>query len=128
MEEYAEKIKGYVGTVSTCWNNIENDYLGLLENQHMRTKDNITDLQQSEESLIELQATVHESDESVERFISILKKSTGMERRLTRAITLTINELEAYLTLTSTMSSSIDRIRSKSAITITAIVEDTKED
>ena len=94
----------------------------------MRTKDNITDLQQSEESLIELQATVHESDESVERFISILKKSTGMERRLTRAITLTINELEAYLTLTSTMSSSIDRIRSKSAITITAIVEDTKED
>lgn len=125
--EYAENIKSHVETVSDCWNNIENDYLGLLENQHIRTKENITNLQESEDSLVGLQTTIHESDESVEQFISSLKRSTGMERRLTRAITSTINELEAYLTLTSTISSSIDRIKSKSAITISTIMEDTKE-
>ena len=42
--------------------------------------------------------------------------SLGMERRLNKAISLLISELEEYLQMTDTMSSSIDRIQRKGEV------------
>ncbi len=44
--------------------------------------------------------------------------SLGMERRLNKAISLLISELEEYLQMTDTMSSSIDRIQRKGEVVL----------
>lgn len=118
MESYASKIKLSVTTISTCWSNIENNYLALLDNKFTQTSNDAKNLETSAKSLKEMQSVIWNSDEKVEGFISSLRGCMGMERRLNRAISLSISELEAYLTLTDTMSSSIDRIISKTDIVL----------
>ena len=50
--------------------------------------------------------------------------SLGMERRLNKAISLLISELEEYLQMTDTMSSSIDRIQRKGEVVLGKLREE----
>ena len=50
--------------------------------------------------------------------------SLGMERRLNKAISLLISELEKYLQMTDTMSSSIDRIQRKGEVVLGKLREE----
>ena len=47
----------------------------------------------------------------------------GMERRLNRAISMLVSELEEYLLMTETIASSIDRIISKGEVIIGVMEE-----
>lgn len=118
IELFATNLKTHVGNISVYWEQVENDYLSMLENNHLRTPENIKDLKESLTSLEEMQSTIYETDGKIENFINALKPSLGMERRLNKAITMLINELEGYLSMTEKMSSSIDRIASKSEVVI----------
>ncbi len=120
IELFATKLKTHVGNISVYWEQVENDYLSMLENEHVRTPDNIKDLKESLTSLEEMQSTIYETDGKIESFIYALKPSLGMERKLSKSITMLITELEGYLSMTEKMSSSIDRITSKSEIVIKA--------
>lgn len=121
IEFFATNLKTHVGNISAYWEQIENDYLSMLENKHLKTPENIKDLKDSLISLEEMQNTIYDTDGKIENFINALKPSLGMERRLNKAITMLINELEGYLSMTEKMSSSIDRITSKSQIVINNI-------
>lgn len=121
MESYASKIKLSVTNISICWGNIENNYLALLDSRFAQNPDNAQDLSDSAKSLLEMQSAIKDSYGKVEKFILTLRGSMGMERRLNRAISLSISELEAYLTLTNTMSASIDRIISKTDIVLSGM-------
>ena len=118
---YADKLKGHTNNISTCWNKIENDYLELLDNRFIKQPENIQGLENSIPSLIEMQTTIEESNEHIDEFIFFLQESTGIERKLTKAVNNLIIELQNYLITTDTMISSIDRIISKSNIVIQEI-------
>lgn len=116
--QYAEKLKKHVNNISSYWNKIENSYLDLLDNPFVREPKNIEGLNKSIVGLHKMQNGIEQSDSQIDRFIVALQGSTGMERRLNKSINSLISELQTYLTMTDTMSSSIDRIISKSDVVI----------
>lgn len=75
-------------------------------------------MRDSLKTLEDTQSSIYETDGKIEDFINVLKTDLGMERKFNKAITMLINEFEGYLTMTEKMSSSIDRIITKSEIVI----------
>lgn len=114
INEYSESLKLHVDNMVECWNVIDNSYLGVLESPFIQTPENIQAVEESKESLKEMKTVIAESDESVESFIDSLEGIVGMERKLTKSTTALVNELNGYLSMTETISSSVDRILSKS--------------
>ena len=92
-----------------------------MDNQYTKNTENIEDLRQAMNALEGMQDAIYDSDGKIEGFIIALRGSIGMERRLNKAISLLISELEKYLLMTETMASSIDRIISKGEIVIGAL-------
>lgn len=121
IESNAEKMKKHISTITAQWAIVENSYLSLLDNHFIRNKDNLGGIESSSTTLAELRNTITGTDSKIDDFISILQTSVGVERRLTKAITKLITELEAYLSMTDTMSSSIDRIIAKSEVVVNSI-------
>lgn len=121
MESYANKIKLSVTNISSYWSNIENNYLALLDSKFVQNPKDTMNLRDSAKSLLDMQSTILDSNVNVEKLILSLRSNIGMERRLNRAISLNISELESYLTLTNTMSASIDRIVSKTDIVLSGV-------
>ena len=72
-------------------------------------------------TLKDMKQTIATSDGQIKNFVNVMYGSIGMERRLSKAITSLITELESYLSMTKTIDSSIDRIVSKSEIVINSI-------
>ena len=120
-ELLASQIKGHTEEISKHWNIIENSYLSLLDNQYAQTPQNLEGIKESVTALGNMQGEIDESNNKIEGFVTVLRGTMGMERRLNKAITSLITELESYLLTTDTMSSSIDRIISKSKIVIEKI-------
>ena len=114
--EFSEKLKVRVKNTAQYWSIVENAYLSMLDNPFIREADNVESLNQNIEVLYETQQAIHDSDEKIHSFIIILRNTIGIERRLTKAITATIRELESYLTMTGTIAASIDRIIRKATL------------
>jgi len=121
IDTFAGKLKGHVSTTSKCWDIVENSYLSLMDNQHMRKQENLNGLHDSVSALKGMKQTIATSDGQIKNFVNVMYGSLGMERRLSKAITSLITELESYLSMTKTIDSSIDRIVSKSEIVINSI-------
>ena len=125
IELNAEKMKTHVGKIIAQWAVVENSYLSLLDNQFIRNEDNLEGIESSATTLAELRDSITGTDSKIDDFISVLQTSVGIERRLTKAITKLIAELEAYLSMTDTMSSSIERIIAKSDVVVSNIKNST---
>ena len=82
---------------------------------------NVKDLSESMTALENMQDAIYDSNENIESFIGVLRGCLGMERRLNKAISSLISELEGYLQMTDTMASSVDRILSKGDVVIGAL-------
>ena len=121
IESSAERIQKHVSAVTAHWAVVENSYLGLLDNQFVRSKENLKDIEDSTTQLAELRDTIKETDSKIDNFICVLRTSVGVERRLTKAITKLIAELESYLSMTDTMSSSVERIIAKSEVVVSGL-------
>lgn len=121
VDVFAGKLKGHVSEVVKYWDIVENSYLSLLDNQYAKNTKNLEDLRKSINELKGMQDAIYDSNGKIESFIIALRGSIGMERRLNKAISSLISELEEYLLMTETMASSIDRIISKGEIVIGAL-------
>lgn len=121
IDENSGKMKKHISNIISQWSIVENSYLGLLDNHFIQNKENLAGIQSSAKTLAELRDTIKGTDDKIDNFISVLQTSVGIERRLTKAITNMIGELEAYLSMTDTMSSSIERIISKSDVVVNNI-------
>lgn len=121
IETSAEKIQAHVSSVATHWAVVENSYLGLLDNRFIRSEGNLEKIESSTIQLAELRDTILETDDKIDNFITALRTSVGIERRLTKAITKLIAELESYLSMTDTMSSSVERIIAKSEVVVSSL-------
>ena len=115
---FASQLKNHISIISDNWGVVENNYLALLSDGRIFANDNLKNLKSNTECLEDLQIAIRTSDVSIEGFINSLKASTRLERRLTKAITILIEELQAYLSMTTMMASSIDRIIAKSKIVL----------
>ena len=69
-------------------------------------------------ALENMQGNINDSNGKIEGFVTVLRSIIGMERKLNKAVTSLILELESYLRATDTMSSSIDRIISKGKVVV----------
>ncbi len=116
IDLFAEKLRGHVNIITHGWDIVENSYLSLLDNQYMQQSENIKNLNENIKKLNSMQDEIIESNGEIETLISILRENLGVERRLNKAINMLIYEFEKYLLMTETMSSSIDRIVSKSDV------------
>ena len=123
VDTFAGKLKNHVSEVTRYWGIVENSYLSLLDNQYAQNQDNLEELKKSINALGGMQNAIYDSDEKIERFIDALRGSMGMERRLNRAISMLVSELEEYLLMTETIASSIDRIISKGEVIIGVMEE-----
>lgn len=121
IETNADKMKQHISQITLRWAIVENSYLSLLDSHFIQNKENLDGIESSAISLSDLRVTIQSTDSKIDGFISVLQTSVGIERRLTKAITKLIAELEAYLSMTSTMYSSIERIISKSEIVVSSI-------
>lgn len=121
VDVFAGKLKGHVSEVVKYWDIVENSYLSLLDNQYAKNTKNLEDLRKSINELKGMQDAIYDSNGKIESFIIALRGSIGMERRLNKAISSLISELEEYLLMTETMASSIDRIIAKGEIVIGAL-------
>ncbi|MCD8003214.1 MAG: hypothetical protein LUG88_04805 [Clostridia bacterium] len=113
IDKFSIKLKDHISEVSRYWTAVENGYLSLLDSTFVKSENNIHNLKDSMGVMKHMQNEIHNSDKSIESFVTVLRTCLGMERKLNRSISSLIFELEEYLKLTNTMSSSIDRIISK---------------
>lgn len=120
-ELFASQIKGHTEKITMHWNVIENSYLSLLDNQYAHTPENINGIKASMAALERMQSEVSDYNGKIEGFVMVLRGTIGIERKLNKAMTSLIVELESYLLATDTISSSIDRIISKSKLMIEKI-------
>ena len=93
----------------------------LLDDRRIINQDNIDGLRDVMKQLCGMRSAMADSDEKIGCFINVLHGSLGMERRLNRAVTVLISELEDYLSMTDAISSSIDRIMSKGRIAVSTL-------
>ncbi len=121
VDEFAGKLKGHVSEVSRYWDIVENSYLSLLDDQYAKNVKNLETLRESMNALAGMQNAIYDCDGKIEGFIIAMRGNMGMERRLNKAISTLISELDKYLLMTQTMASSIDRIISKGEIVIGAL-------
>lgn len=123
LESFSIKVKEHSFNISIYWERIENNYLSLLDNKFMQTKKNAEDLKAANIRLGKMQEGIKNSNNKIIYFITSLKSTMGLERKLNKAMTSLINGLEDYLKETDKMHSSIDRIISKSNLFINKIEE-----
>ena len=128
MDEFSQKLKDHVCKISSYWDVIENNYLSLLDNEYVKNINNIDSVKETMESLRGMQEAVYCSNSNIGGFVDVLRGSLGVERRLNKAISTLISELEKYLKMTDTMYASIDRILSKGQIVIDALGKSGSDD
>ena len=114
INTFAIKLKGHVSAVSKNWNIIEDNYLAVLYDKQVYIEENFINVKKNIGCLSEIKVAIYSSNSKIEGAISSLRIGLGFERRLTKAITVLITELQDYLSMTNMMDSSIDRIISKS--------------
>ena len=128
MDEFSQKLKDHVCKISSYWGVIENNYLSLLDNEYVKNINNIGSVKETMESLRGMQEAIYCSNSNIGGFVDVLRGSLGVERRLNKAISTLIAELEKYLKMTDTMYASIDRISAKGQIVIDALEKSGSDD
>ncbi|MDR0220930.1 MAG: nucleoside 2-deoxyribosyltransferase [Lachnospiraceae bacterium] len=116
VDAFASQLKIHVTVISDNWNRVENNYLDMLDDKHIQEESNLQSIHKNIEALEKTKAAVRNTDEKFEGAIGNMKSCMGVERRLTKAITLLISEFQNYLSMTGTIVSSIDRIIAKSKV------------
>lgn len=118
VNKFAADLNEHVDIISENWDVIENSYFGLLDNPFIKTPENITGLQSSNEKLTEMQLALKTSNVAIETLLTSLSGNMGIERKLTQAIRFLQNGLLSYLSMTDKMFASIERILTKSELII----------
>lgn len=115
---FAIQIKGHTLEISKNWSIIENSYLSLLDSKYAQNPQNIDDIKKSMSGLVGMQTELDNSSNKIENFTTVLQTCMGIERKLNKALTSLVSELESYLLFADTMSASIDRITNKGKIVV----------
>lgn len=116
VNKFAVSLKENVKNVDEYWKIVENSYLTLLDNITLQNEDDLKALNRSLDALTELRNAIESTYVDIEDFALVLQGAIGVERSLSSAVLSLISELEGFLVMSRTMSSSIDRIQSKANV------------
>ena len=122
IDEFSKKLRNHVLTITSNWNNIENDFLSIFDNKLIQDSGILNKLDEELCELSTINTNIDSSNTKVEELINVLESCMGIERRLNKATNSLIEELESYLVMTDTIKSSVDRITSKGRM----VIEDIK--
>lgn len=118
VDSFAQKLRGHTEAITEYWSIVENCFLSLIDNKFMQSGENKKVILKNIKDLLDTKNAIIDSNAKIIGFTNVLKGSVGIERKLNKAITTLIFELEKYLSTTMMMSSSIDRIQAKSKVTL----------
>lgn len=118
INDFSDKLAQHISAISMKWTEVENDYLSLLDSKHIKSNRDKEGIKKSIKSLEELQDAIQKSNEGMNAFMSGLSTMLGIERKLNGAINKLMHRLDDYVSMTGTMSSSVDRIIRKSEIVL----------
>ena len=114
INTFASQLKNHSTVISNEWNVVESCYLSLLDDKRMQLNENQNGLRRAVKSLSDVQSIISEANSHIMAFLEVLNNSLGIERHLSKAITLLMSELDNYLSTSDMMVASIDRIKTKS--------------
>lgn len=114
IDDFSKRLQGHVSVIGLTWEKIDNSYLSLLDSPHIHTTTDTEGLNTSINSLEGLKNSVIDTDEMILSFKMSVDTIKGMEKRLNKAANNLSNGLDTYLSMTSAMVSSVERIIKRS--------------
>lgn len=118
VDEFVTKLRVHNRSIETLWDKVEQNILGLLENPYVTHEENKQNLVKYLQSLIGMQIAIRASNKSVEELKNSMEKNKGLERSLNQAIRFCVEDLTTYIGNTERISTSIDKIITKSAFVV----------
>jgi len=118
MSSFDNKLQKYNKDYVAIWDEIESDILGLIENDYSQLEQNKLALVEFLKSLLPLKKSIVENKETMINLSDSLNNNIGIERTMTQAIKILLNDLKTYITILDQIYSSIDRIHSKSRLVV----------
>lgn len=127
VSDFAMKLRIHNQTIESLWDKVENNTLGLLENQFAVQDNNKQSLTNYLNSLKGMKKAIVQSNTSVEELKTSVKQNMGIERSMNQAIRFLVEDLSTYIDNTQRIVSSIDKIIAKSKFVVGNIIDDMDE-
>lgn len=124
VSDFAMKLRIHNQTIESLWDKVENNTLGLLENQYAVQDNNKQSLMNYLNSLKGMKDAIIQSNTSVEGFKISVKQNMGIERSMNQAIRFLVEDLSTYIDNTQRIVTSIDKIIAKSKFVVGNIIDD----
>lgn len=124
VSDFAMKLRIHNQTIESLWDKVENNTLGLLENQFAVQDNNKQSLTNYLNSLKGMKEAIVQSNTSVEEFKTSVQQNVGIERSMNQAIRFLVEDLSTYIDNTQRIVSSIDKIIAKSKFVVGNIIMD----
>ena len=118
IDTFANNLRERNKVLSSLWDEIEKNTLGLIENKFATNDTNKPSLIEYLSSLKDTQKSITESNESVEGLKTSMTELIGLEHSMTQAIKFVIGDVDTYLSITERIKSSIDKILDKSKFVV----------
>lgn len=112
------KLRESNTSISSLWDEIEKNTLGLLENKFATEENNKVHLIGYLKSLYGMKQSTSDSNSSMEKLKSSMVGIIGMERSLNQAVRFLITDISSYVAITDRIKSSIDKILAKSKFVV----------
>lgn len=97
VSDFAMKLRIHNQTIESLWDKVENNTLGLLENQYAVQDNNKQSLMKYLNSLKGMKEAIIQSNTSVEEFKISVKQNMGIERSMNQAIRFLVEDLSTYI-------------------------------
>lgn len=114
IDSFSSKLRENNLSMSSLWNEIEKNTLGLLENKFASEENNKAQLIEYLKSLYGMKDSITDSNSSMEDLKTSLEKIIGMERSLNQSVRFLISDISSYIVITERIKTSIDKILLKS--------------
>ena len=118
IDTFCFKLREHTKSISTLWDGIEKNTLGLLENKFATNSNNKAQLIVYLRSLHGLKTSITNNNFSMEGLKSSMENVLGMERSLNQSIRFVISDLSSYIVITERITNSIDKIIAKSKFVV----------
>lgn len=114
VEDFSLSLRRQNKKLPELWDEIENNTMGLLENEYANTEQNKEMLIGYLKSLFGTKNAIMRTEQSITEMKTSMESLLGIEKSLTKAVQFTVSDLENFLTNTDYFKTSIDKILTKS--------------
>lgn len=126
INKFSGNLKAHNQNIEILWGKVENNTLGLLENQYAQQEENKEYLIEYLRSLGDMKNVITESNSSVGALKDIMNDSIGIERSMNQAIRFIVDDLSTYVSNAQRIEKSIDKIIAKGEFIIGSLDKNNK--